>query len=60
MDACIPSDPLMLLSFINTQLRDRFGDLDKCCDYYGIDRPQLEEKLSAIDYQYDTELNKFV
>ena len=60
MDACVPNDPFMLLSFINTQLRDRFGDLDKCCDEYGIDRTQLEERLRGIDYQYDPELNKFV
>lgn len=60
MNANIPNDPFMLLSFINTQLRDQFGDLDKCCEYYGIDRAQLEEKLSSIDYQYDSELNRFV
>lgn len=60
MDTCVPNDPFMLLSFINTQLRDRFRDLDQCCDYYGIDRAGLEEKLNALDYAYDPELNRFV
>ena len=60
MNGSVPNDPFMLLSFINTQLRDNFGNLDKCCDHYGIERTWLEEKLSSVDYQYDPELNKFV
>lgn len=30
----IPKDPYMLLSFINTKLRDDFDSLDKFCDSY--------------------------
>ncbi len=60
MDACVPKDPYMLLSFMNTQLRDRFPDLAGCCDYYGIEGSQLERKLEEIDYRYDPELNQFV
>lgn len=59
MDMNIPKDPYMLLSFINTQLRDKFRDLDQCCEHYGIQRSELEEKLDAVDYRYDEELNQF-
>lgn len=59
MDTNLPKDPYMLLSFINTQLRDKFSDLDKCCEYYGIQRSQLVETLAAVDYEYDPVLNKF-
>ncbi len=59
MEMNIPKDPYLLLSFINTQLRDRFGDLEKCCEYYGIDAAQLKETLAAVDYEYDEERNQF-
>lgn len=60
MDNGLPRDPYMLLSVINTQLRDRFSDLEQCCDYYGVESGQLKETLAAVDYEYDEELNQFV
>ena len=56
----IPQDPAMLLSFINLKLRDYYSDLDKLCDDLDIDRTEIEDKLSAIDYHYDKEKNQFV
>ena len=60
METNLPKDPYMLLSFINTQLRDKFATLEACCEYYGIEATQLKEKLAALDYQYDEGLNRFV
>lgn len=60
MEGNIPKDPYMLLSFINTQLRDKFFDLESLCDYYGIDAEQLKETLAVVDYEYDEELNRFM
>ena len=60
MDNNLPKDPYMLLSFMNTQLRDRFSDLERCCDYYGVDCETIKDTLSAVDYEYDEELNQFV
>ena len=31
--ANIPKDPVMLLSYLNTQLRDFYPDMDELCDY---------------------------
>lgn len=60
MNTNLPKDPYMLLSFINTQLRDNFATLKDCCDYYGIEAGQLKETLAALDYEYDEGLNRFV
>ena len=56
----LPEDPMILLSFINTKLRDEYPTLDALCDDLQADRTQLEEKLKAIDYTYSPELNRFV
>lgn len=56
----IPKDPVMLLSYINTQLRDFYPDLEELCKTLDIDINELENKLAAIDYQYNEQMNKFV
>ncbi len=56
----IPKDPVMLLSFVNLKLRDFYGSLDALCEEMELDRENLLEKLSAIDYHYDKERNQFV
>ena len=56
----LPNDPMILLSYINTKLRDDYPTLDALCDDLQADRTQLEEKLKAIDYTYSPALNRFV
>jgi uncharacterized protein Usg len=56
----IPKDPVMLLSYVNTQLRDFYPDIEEMCKSLDIDREELENKLAAIDYKYDGSMNKFV
>ena len=56
----IPNDPMILLSFINTKLRDDYKSLDLLCDDLQLDKAELEAKLSSIDYKYDPGLNKFI
>ena len=56
----IPKDPVMLLSFINLKLRDYYTSLEALCDDLDIDRREIEDKLSGIDYHYDKEKNQFV
>lgn len=55
----LPSDGAMLLSYINTKLRDEYDDLDALCDDLDVSREELEEKLGALGYRYDTTHNKF-
>ena len=56
----IPRDPVMLLSYVNTQLRDFYSSLDAFCEDKEVSREELVEKPSSIDYQYDTVTNQFV
>ena len=56
----IPNDPMILLSFINTKLRDDYKSLDLLCEDLQLDKAELVAKLSSIDYKYDPELNKFI
>lgn len=55
----IPNDPLMLLSYVNTKLRDDYQSLDILCDDLNLDKEKLIDKLAAIDYHYNEELNRF-
>ena len=56
----LPKDPVMLLSYINTQLRDNYSSLEELAAAYGIEAAAVTEKLAMIDYHYDEKLNKFV
>lgn len=55
----LPSDPAILLSLINTRLRDDYASLDDCCESLGMDRSALEEKLGEIGFRYDPLQNRF-
>ena len=55
----IPKDPVMLLSYADTQLRDHYGSLKELCEDLGLQEAELREKLKAIDYEYDPKENQF-
>lgn len=56
----LPNDPMILLSVVNTKLRDFYKNLDELCEDMNVDKDELLQKLSAIDYIYDEKLNRFV
>lgn len=56
----LPEDPMMLLSVVNTKLRDFYSSLDALCEDLGVDERYLEEKLKTIDYVYRADLNRFI
>lgn len=56
----LPTDPFILLSFINTRLRDRYSSLDALCDDMNVSRSDIEARLGAVGYVYDSTLNKFI
>ena len=49
----------MLLSYVNTRLRDEFSSLDELCNTIGIDKNELITKLESIDYVYYESQNQF-
>ena len=56
----LPKDPVMLLSLINTKLRDFNSSLDDLCKEYNLEKEYITEKLSMIDYHYNEERNQFI
>ncbi len=55
-----PKDPFMLLSWVNTQLRDYYPSLDELCQAQNLERNPLEASLASVDFHYDPETNRFV
>ncbi len=53
------SDPVMLLSYINTMLRDKYSNFERLCDAEDIDSQEVVSKLEKIGYKYNAELNQF-
>ncbi len=56
----LPNDPMMLLSVINTKLRDDYESLDELCGDLGEDKTAIADKLESIGYGYSEELNRFL
>ena len=55
----LPQDPMILLSYVNTQLRDFYPSLEEFCRAAGIQPESITEKLKSIDYIYDEKENRF-
>jgi len=55
----LPEDPVMLLSFVNTKLRDQYASLDALCDDLDAPRAALEARLDEIGYFYNAKENRF-
>lgn len=56
----LPKDPMLLLSVVNTKLRDFYPSLDAFCEDSGVEKQELIEKLKGIDYEYDEARRQFV
>lgn len=57
--ANIPSDPYILLSYINMKLRDEYVNLDELCASLDIKRTSLEKRLSDAGFEYVPSVNQF-
>lgn len=56
----IPQDPVILLSFINTNLRDYYNSLSDLCKSLDLNEQDLTSKLRTINYEYNPATNQFV
>lgn len=56
----LPQDPMILLSYVNTKLRDEYASLDELCAALDADREELVRKLEGVNYRYSEERNQFV
>ena len=49
----LPKDPMLLLSVVNTKLRDYYHSLD-------VNKEEIISALKLIDYAYDSDIQQFV
>ena len=56
----LPKDPYILLSFLNTRLRDQYADLEDLCASLDADEQSLRETLAGVDYRYDPDYHQFI
>lgn len=56
----LPKDPVMLLSVVNTELRDSYPTLDILCKNSDMSKEEIIAALKKIDYEYDETENQFV
>lgn len=56
----LPRDPEILLSMINTKLRDSYSSFEELCGETDEDKDELEAILDRAGYKYDAALNRFV
>ena len=54
-----PKDPMILLSWVNTKLRDEYDSLDALCEDQELDRAALEKTLAAAGFAYDEVRHRF-
>ena len=55
----LPKDPMILLSFVNTKLRDENQSLEEFCSENDLEIEFLKEKLNEIGFLYNAKLNQF-
>ncbi len=55
----IPKDPVMLLSYLNTQLRDNYPSLEELCQGMNLNQNQIISKMKEIGYTYNRDRNQF-
>lgn len=55
----LPKDPVMLLSVVNTKLRDYYPNLEEFAKAEGVTVEEIVEKLALINYVYDENHNRF-
>lgn len=55
----LPNDPIILYSYVNTQLRDKYKNFDALCEDEGVDRSEIEKKLNEVGFEYNPEINQF-
>ena len=56
----LPSNDYILLSVINTLLRDKYSSLALLCEEEDAEEGEIISRLSAIGYSYDGGRNAFI
>ena len=60
MQVKLPKDPMLMLSVVNTKIRDYYETLDALCEDMQIEKKEIVNTLKGIDYEYDESRHQFV
>ena len=55
----LPNDPFILLSVINTKLRDEFPSLQELCTSLGVNEADIVNRLHSAGFDYVPTINQF-
>lgn len=55
-----PNDPVILMSYLNTQLRDHYASLEDLCKTMDLNLAEITAKMNMIGYVYNAQRNQFV
>ena len=56
----LPKDPVIMLSYVNTKLRDEYPTLNELAIAENVDQEYILKKREAAGYTYDDESNRFI
>ena len=60
MQIGLPKDPMLLLSVVNTKIRDYYHSLDALCEDMQVEREEITNILKGIDDEYAESRHQFV
>lgn len=55
----LPKNPILLLSIVNTKLRDFYSNFDELCQDLDESKDEIIDILANAGYIYDKEINQF-
>lgn len=55
----LPKDPMILLSYINTKMRDEKRSLEDICREENVLPEQVEKDLASVGFSYNAEKRCF-
>ena len=53
-------DPYLLLSLVNTKLRDEAASLEELCKSYDVSEESIKVRLDKVGYSYNKDSNQFI
>ena len=56
----LPNDPIMLLSVVNTKLRDNYPSLSELASACMTTEEEITEKLATVNYHNDKNKKKYI
>ena len=55
----LPADDFLLLSLVNTKLRDNYSSFSELCEEEDVEFDEISARLAAIGFSYDEATNSF-